>query len=485
MTIGDNIESRCASRREGERAPLRGARSCSSWWRWRAWMTGCRHSCRAGSSSASRWRGSGTPARGPPDGRALRALDAKIREELRRTIRQIQRELQITTILVHARPGGGVRPRRPHRRHAPGPPARVWQPRRLYVRPRRASCRPSSVPPTSCSATGPRAACPSVRQFRRAPPREVVAVLRPEEVQLSADEHRAQSSYVGRGTVEEVLFAGAVERLRVRMAADGPVPVAPGRRARRTWARCSRFPVPCPSSASFQWASARACRGRASHPRPATPISSFTAVAPDADLPRRCAHHRCSRAGHAHADARRRAGWPWGAGTTRHACHRRGPGSTEVARWHLQHGAVQLMCVPAAGALPDHVVIHTLDAESRRATLAVAASLLRTCPRRRSTSASHRRLRPKATVPCRSAISSTCVRPRCPSTVSTCAPNCGLATWRANCNANSSRAPTAWWCWDGRPDDDPWHWLESVLEGPAPRPSSSSTAARHEHAAEA
>jgi hypothetical protein len=38
---------------------------------------------------------------------------------------------------------------------------------------------------------------------------------------------------------------------------------------------------------------------------------------------------------------------------------------------------VQLLCVPPTAPLPNHVVIHTLDAESRRATLAVAASLLR------------------------------------------------------------------------------------------------------------
>jgi sulfate/thiosulfate transport system ATP-binding protein len=38
---------------------------------------------------------------------------------------------------------------------------------------------------------------------------------------------------------------------------------------------------------------------------------------------------------------------------------------------------VQLLCVPTAAPLPNHVVIHTLDADARRATLAVAASLLR------------------------------------------------------------------------------------------------------------
>jgi nucleotide-binding universal stress UspA family protein len=54
-----------------------------------------------------------------------------------------------------------------------------------------------------------------------------------------------------------------------------------------------------------------------------------------------------------------------------------GQGCAGAAEWHLAHGAVQLLCVPPAAPLPNHVVIHTLDADARRATLAVAASLLR------------------------------------------------------------------------------------------------------------
>jgi sulfate transport system ATP-binding protein len=54
-----------------------------------------------------------------------------------------------------------------------------------------------------------------------------------------------------------------------------------------------------------------------------------------------------------------------------------GSGSAEAARWQLQNGATQLLCVPPTAPVPQHVVIHTLDSGSRRATLAVAASLLR------------------------------------------------------------------------------------------------------------
>ena len=52
-------------------------------------------------------------------------------------------------------------------------------------------------------------------------------------------------------------------------------------------------------------------------------------------------------------------------------------GSAEVAEWHLRHGAAQLLCVPPATPVPHHVVIHTLDQGARRATVPVAASLLR------------------------------------------------------------------------------------------------------------
>jgi len=57
-----------------------------------------------------------------------------------------------------------------------------------------------------------------------------------------------------------------------------------------------------------------------------------------------------------------------------------GPGSTEAAEWLLQHGAAQLLCLPPAAALPTRVVIHSFDEDSRHATLAVAASLLRHLP---------------------------------------------------------------------------------------------------------
>ena len=130
------------------------------------------------------------------------ALDAKIREELRRTIRAVQRELGITTVLVthdqeeafaladtigvmnHGRllevgqPERSVRPaRHAFRRHVPrrrqpaaGAPERRRHPLRRHAGERRRR----------------RAACTRGREH------EVVAVLRPEEVELAADARAAR-----------------------------------------------------------------------------------------------------------------------------------------------------------------------------------------------------------------------------------------------------------------------------------------------------
>ena len=311
------------------------------------------------------------------------ALDAKIREELRRTIREIQRELGITTILVtHDQEEAFALADRIGVMHQ-GRLLECGRPDDLYTRPatrfvatflgaanlllgyrtRAAACAsaPRRRPVATCRAKSWR--CCDRRKSNRAP-----------------TSRRCDRISSGTATVEEVLFAGAVERLRVRMAGDGPVPVAPGREgAARAWGRCSRCRARCPSSAIFRSTPGSASRSgaRRIHVLP-TPISSFTAVAAMRGAARELrdspllatlgtACRRASRRGSAASSGRRPA------------CRRSRPGA-ELRRgreWHLAHGAVQLLCVPPTAPLPNHVVIHTLDAESRRATLAVAASLLR------------------------------------------------------------------------------------------------------------
>jgi ABC-type sugar transport system ATPase subunit len=309
------------------------------------------------------------------------ALDAKIREELRRTIRQIQRELDMTTVLVtHDQEEAFALADRIGVMHQ-GRLLECGKPDDLYTRPA------TRFVSTFLGAANLLLGYRTTRgvRFNSAPvasgdvPREVVAVLRPEEVELCAAEPEIKSNFVGHGKVEEVLFGGAVERLRVRMASDGPVPVAPGRDGALDMGSLLEVSRTLPEQRDFPVAVGQriAVGARRIHVLP-TPISSFTAVGADeaaarelhdspllSTLATRMQTRVATRIGRFE---RAPPGMP--AIATGKDC-------AQDAEWHLTHGAVQLLCVPPTSPLPNHVVIHTLDAESRRATLAVAASLLR------------------------------------------------------------------------------------------------------------
>jgi sulfate/thiosulfate transport system ATP-binding protein len=309
------------------------------------------------------------------------ALDAKIREELRRTIREIQRELNMTTVLVtHDQEEAFALADRIGVMHQ-GRLLECGKPDDLYTRPA------TRFVSTFLGAANLLLGYRTSRgvSFSSAPlaggdvPREVVAVLRPEEVELCDGEAAIKSNFVGHGQVEELLFGGAVERLRVRMASDGPVPVAPGREGTSALGSLLEVSRTLPEQRGFPVTVGQrvAVGARRIHVLP-TPISSFTAVAGDeatarslqespllAALGVRMQTRVATRVG---SFERAPPGMPTIA---------TGPGCASAAEWHLTHGAVQLLCMPQDAPLPNHVVIHTLDSESRRATLAVAASLLR------------------------------------------------------------------------------------------------------------
>jgi hypothetical protein len=210
-------------------------------------------------------------------------------------------------------------------------------------------------------------------------PREVVAVLRPEEVELGSSEPAVRSNFVGYGDVEEVLFSGAVERLRVRMAGDGPVPVAPGREGSPDSGSLLEVSRTLPEQRDFPVATGQrvAVGARRVHVLP-TPISSFTAVgATEAAV--RALHDSplLSTLGtRMHTRVAMQVGIE-GLAPPGMPAVATGPGCAQAAEWQLQHGAVQLLCVPPNAPLPTRMVIHALDADARRATVPVAASLLR------------------------------------------------------------------------------------------------------------
>src|SRR3569832_2090981 len=144
------------------------------------------------------------------------ALDAKIREELRRTIRKVQRELGITTVLVtHDQEEAfaladtiGVM--------NSGRLLETGQPHDLYAQPAtrfvatflgaaslllaRRSVDGSSFGATPVSAAGAGGLPPGREQ-------EVVAVLRPEEVEVAASREQLSSSFIARGSVEVFVFS--------------------------------------------------------------------------------------------------------------------------------------------------------------------------------------------------------------------------------------------------------------------------------------
>jgi ABC-type Fe3+/spermidine/putrescine transport system ATPase subunit len=309
------------------------------------------------------------------------ALDAKIREELRRTIRQIQRELGIATILVtHDQEEAFALADRIGVMHQ-GRLLECAAPDELYTRPA------SRFVATFLGAAnlllgyrtpeGVRFAPPTRRET---PPREVVAVLRPEEVELAATATDVRSNFVGYGTIEEMLFGGSIERLRVRMPPDGPVPVAPGRddasgalfEVSRTLPEQRAFPAGVGKRVALG--------ARRIHVLP-TPISSFTVLAEEE--PRatslRGTPLLAALAGRMQTRVTTRLergdtvppGMP---------VIETGDGCAEDVAWLLRHGAVQILCLPIDAPVPSHVVIHTPDPQARDGTFAVAASLLRHVP---------------------------------------------------------------------------------------------------------
>jgi len=309
------------------------------------------------------------------------ALDAKIREELRRTIRQIQRDLDITTILVtHDQEEAFSLADRIGVMHQ-GRLLECGRPDDLYTRPQ------TRFVATFLGAANLLLGYRTARGVRfssqavdgEAVPREVVAVLRPEEVELSSGEVPVRSNFVGHGDVEEILFSGAVERLRVRMAGDGPVPVAPGREGDPDAGSLLEVSRTLPEQRDFPVAAGQrvAVGARRVNVLP-TPISSFTAVG---------ATEAAARALHdspllATLGTRMQTRVALRVGQHQWAppgmpAVATGPGSAQAAEWQLRHGAGQLLCVPPTAPLPTRVVIHTLDAGAVRATVPVAASLLR------------------------------------------------------------------------------------------------------------
>jgi sulfate transport system ATP-binding protein len=330
------------------------------------------------------------------------ALDAKIREELRRTIRQVQRELKITTVLVtHDQEEAFALADRIGVMNL-GRLLESGKPDELYARPA------TRFVATFLGAANLLLACQSAQgiRFGTTPVRahaldklggsrehEVVAVLRPEEVELAPTRDALRTNFIANGVVEELVFTGALERMRVRMtsgAAEAQL-VSSGTENQaaagfldvtRTQYEQRSFPVTLQQSVAIGV--------RRIHVLP-TPLSSYTACAPSVEAAQRLARHPflAELAGRMKTRIATRVEPELIEARTVNAPSSPISGvaviatqnqATQQIEWLFTHGAAEALVLPSQAASPQRVLIHWADDSARRSTLAVAASLLRHVP---------------------------------------------------------------------------------------------------------
>ena len=333
------------------------------------------------------------------------ALDAKIREELRRTIRQIQRELGISTILVtHDQEEAFALADRIGVMHQ-GRLLECGKPDDLYTRPATRFVSTflgaANLLLGYRSKDGIRFAPPANPAPADAPPvYEIVTVLRPEEVEMASERKELKATFVGHARVEEVLFGGAVERLRVRMQDRGTVASAvKGAAASEKGAAASddgtlievTRTLPEKRQLPVTPGQRVALGARRIHVLP-TPVSSFSVVAAtEEDCARIAAapllqalstrmvtrvNHRVEPTiGEPPTGKAARALAPPGV-----AAVESGPGGAARVEWLLRHGASQVLCLDPERPVPTRVVIHAASDAALRPTMAVASSLLRNLP---------------------------------------------------------------------------------------------------------
>jgi len=325
------------------------------------------------------------------------ALDAKIREELRRTIRQVQRELNITTVLVtHDQEEAFALADRIGVMNL-GRLLEAGKPHELYAAPATRFVATflgaANLLLARQTADGIRfGATPVLARVEKLDGREheVVAVLRPEEIELAPTRDNLRTNFIANGEIDEIAFTGALERMRVRLAdqnlaaqlsSAAEASAAPILEVTRTQHEQRSFPL--------QPGQSVAIGVRRIHVLP-TPLSSYTVCASDQQAADRLAQHPflvelaarmktriVKRVEPALANMNgARAQSPISGVAVVGA---RADAAAQV-EWLLENGAAEVLVLPAHISPPQRVLIHWLDDDARRATLAVAASLLRHVP---------------------------------------------------------------------------------------------------------
>jgi sulfate transport system ATP-binding protein len=325
------------------------------------------------------------------------ALDAKIREELRRTIRQVQRELGITTVLVtHDQEEAFAMADRIGIMNF-GRLLEAGVPHDLYSRP--ATRFVATFLGAANLFLGHRTAdgikvgdaiMAAAERTPGAPEHEVVAVVRPEEVEVAATREALGSRYLGQGVVEELVFTGAFERLRVRLTDGTGAPLLASDEGELSTTLQVTRTRHAQRGFELRTGQTVAIGVRRLHVLP-TPLSSFTACAATAALAESLGRQPLlaelaarmktrigvrvePRLGVPDAPCEAPEGF---AGATVLAAQ---PDCAQRAEWLLRRGAQELLVLPAEATPPQRVLIHWTDEAARSATLGVSASVLRHVP---------------------------------------------------------------------------------------------------------
>ena len=324
------------------------------------------------------------------------ALDAKIREGLRRTIREVQRELGITTILVtHDQEEAFAMADRIGVMNF-GRLLESGSPQDLYTRPVTRFVATflgaANLLLARQGGDGPRwGAWPAALQGPGAGApreREVVAVVRPEEIEIARSrEGLSCANYLGHGVVAEVLFTGALERARIRLdeAPDAPI-LAHANGDGAVFLEATRAQFEQRAFAITPGQSVTVGVRRA-HILP-TPLSSFTICAPNSSAAERLAGNPLllDLSSRMKTHIRRHLEPMLGASGPARDAAASLPGTTVIAaggnvtsntKWLLDHGVEEILILPDHASSPQRVLIHWTDDSARKATLAMSASVLR------------------------------------------------------------------------------------------------------------
>jgi sulfate/thiosulfate transport system ATP-binding protein len=324
------------------------------------------------------------------------ALDAKIREELRRTIRQVQRELGITTVLVtHDQEEAFAMADRIGVMNL-GRLLEMDNPHELYSRPA------TRFVATFLGAAnlllarqtkdgGVRFGKTAVKAHPSNPghggrEHEVVAVVRPEEIEVAPTREKLSALYLAHGSVEEVLFTGALERMRIRMEDAEAAPLSNSNGSGVALLEVTRTQH---EQRAFQVSPGQpvAIGVRRIHILP-TPLSSFTACAPTELQVEALGRHPLLVELATRMKTRISARVEPDLGVPSVGCEGEGAfagttvigGEVDVAQrteWLLERGADEVLVLPQNAASPQRVLIHWAEEAVRGATLAVSASVLR------------------------------------------------------------------------------------------------------------